>query len=127
MSTTGHVTDPNGVDHPTHYNNHPSGVEAIDIVRHLTFNTGSAFKYLFRFGLKDGAKDVNKAKWYMRDAVESRVLDRRLPHTALELLVKVWENEPDPKLKWIWGLFLSYLRSPRLSSLAHLSFTIQKL
>lgn len=54
------------VDHPDHYNSHPSGIECIDVVEHLTFNVGNAIKYLWRAGLK-GAKleDLHKANWYI--------------------------------------------------------------
>lgn len=30
------------VNHPKHYNAHPSGVECIDIVEHMNFNRGNA-------------------------------------------------------------------------------------
>ena len=39
----------NLVDHPKHYNNHPSGVEAIEIVQYMGFCLGNAFKYVYRF------------------------------------------------------------------------------
>ena len=61
------------VDHPAHYNSHPSGVECIEIVRHMTFNTGNVFKYLWRSGLKDGQpalKDFRKALWYLQDEIK---------------------------------------------------------
>lgn len=56
------------VDHPTHYNMHPSGVECIDIVECFNFNIGSAIKYLWRAGLKSGVdlqEDLRKALWYI--------------------------------------------------------------
>jgi hypothetical protein len=43
---------PDTVNHPPHYNDHPSGVECIAIVEHFTFNVGNAVKYLWRAGLK---------------------------------------------------------------------------
>jgi hypothetical protein len=61
------------VNHPPHYGQHPSGVECIDIVEHFTFNVGSAIKYLWRHGLKDGAatlEDLKKAEWYVRREIE---------------------------------------------------------
>lgn len=76
MSTTGHVTDPAGINHPHQYNNHPSGVEAVEICRHMNFNLGSAFKYVLRRGEKVEAgmergeavlKDLKKALWYVKD------------------------------------------------------------
>lgn len=59
------------VNHPTHYNQHPSGVECITIVRHFNFNVGNAIKYLWRAGLKGNAvEDLRKAAWYIRDEIE---------------------------------------------------------
>lgn len=68
-STTGETIDPAGVNHPAHYNVHPSGVECIDLVRDLGFDIGSAVKYVFRRGEKgDPVKDLGKALWYFEDA-----------------------------------------------------------
>lgn len=63
------------VNHPRHYNEDPSGVECIAIVRHRTFNIGNAMKYLWRSGLKvaegrpqeSQAEDLNKALFYICD------------------------------------------------------------
>lgn len=78
-STTGKEIDPHGVNHPAHYNTDPSGVECIEVVRHLSFNWGSAFKYAFRAGKKDltgdmlesELKDLKKAVWYLTDEQQS--------------------------------------------------------
>jgi len=73
--TTGHQLDPEGVDHPAHYSQHPSGVECIDIIEHMGFNLGSAVKYLWREGLKDSEptiKDLNKAVWYIQREIKRR-------------------------------------------------------
>ena len=59
----------NGVVHPNHYNNHPSGIECIKIVQHHNFNIGNAIKYLWRAGLKDGedhTKDLRKVIEYVK-------------------------------------------------------------
>lgn len=56
------------VNHPKHYTSHPSGVECITVVEHMTFNVGNAIKYLWRSGLKDEApimRDLQKARWYI--------------------------------------------------------------
>ena len=61
------------VNHPRHYNNHPSGVECIDIVEHMGFNLGNAVKYLWRADLKDAAlEDMEKAIWYVQREIELR-------------------------------------------------------
>ena len=58
----------NAVAHPRHYNDHPSGVECIEIAEWLGFNLGNAFKYEWRRDLKhaDRAEDQLKALWYVR-------------------------------------------------------------
>ncbi len=35
------------VDHPPHYNKHPSGIECIQITEHMCFNLGNAVKYIY--------------------------------------------------------------------------------
>ena len=60
------------VNNPTHYNSHPSGVEAIEITQHMNFCKGNAMKYLWRSGIKDSAKeieDLRKAIWYIEKEI----------------------------------------------------------
>ena len=67
------------VNHPSHYNSHPSGIECIDIARHHNFNIGNTIKYLWRAGLKSEegmedtykqVEDLNKAIWYIKDEIK---------------------------------------------------------
>ena len=58
------------VNHPPHYNAHPSGVECIDIVEHMSFNVGNAIKYLWRWKQKGGKQDLEKARWYINRMME---------------------------------------------------------
>lgn len=60
------------VNHPAHYTQHPSGVEAITICEHMGFNLGNAMKYLWREGGKNGLEDLKKAEWYIRREIEKR-------------------------------------------------------
>ena len=56
------------VNHPKHYNDHPSGIECIDLTEEFNFNFGCAIKYLWRAGKKDSKTydvDVRKAKFYL--------------------------------------------------------------
>lgn len=59
------ATDP---VNPSHYKQHPSGVEAITITEAFNFNIGNAIKYLWRAGLKqtDPTEDLQKAVWYIQ-------------------------------------------------------------
>lgn len=61
------------VNHPKHYTSHPSGVECIEVTRHMSFNLGNALKYLWRCDLKgSGVEDLQKAKWYIEDEIKRR-------------------------------------------------------
>ena len=64
---------PSAVNHPPHYNCHPSGIECITIVRHYGFNIGNVIKYLWRAGLKgDDVEDLEKAQFYLSDEIATR-------------------------------------------------------
>lgn len=63
--------DPDLINHPPHYNKHPSGIECIEIVEHFNFNLGNAIKYIWRAGLKDDVKtNLKKAQWYIERELE---------------------------------------------------------
>lgn len=68
--------DPNTTDsvhHPDHYNQHPSGVECIDVVEHMGFNLGNAVKYVWRADHKnDPIEDLRKAAWYISREIARR-------------------------------------------------------
>ena len=65
------MSDP--VNHPKHYNNHPSGIECIEVVRHMTFNLGNAIKYIWRADEKGkDIEDLEKAIFYIKDEIEKR-------------------------------------------------------
>lgn len=128
MITTNNTIDPNGVDHPKHYNTHPSGIECVEIIRSMLFNTGCVYKYLFRFNDKDGAKDIQKAKWYMDDFVKNTAfLDRRPSQRVLEKMLLVFNAEQDKDLKLVWGAFLSYMQNPRMSRLKELQKAVSRI
>lgn len=61
------ITIENAVN-PKHYTTHQSGIECIEITRHLLFNRGNAIKYLWRLGQKDERnQELKKAIWYLND------------------------------------------------------------
>lgn len=78
-----------------HYNSHPSGVEAIDICRHLTGDWFNAFKYVFRADHKAGKQDIEKAIYYIKDAVVHSI-PMKLPswtEAQDQLLIQVINHE----------------------------------
>lgn len=79
------------VDHPSHYNAHPAGIECIDVVEEMGFNVGNAIKYLWRAGLKpgvDATEDLQKAGWYVQREID-RLSKRATDATASD-------TEPEP-------------------------------
>jgi len=61
------------VNHPSHYTQHPSGVECIQITEHMSFCLGNAVKYIWRADLKaDAIEDLKKAAWYINREIERR-------------------------------------------------------
>ena len=72
------------VSHPSHYTwlKEKSGIEVIDITRHMNFNLGNAIKYILRSGKKPiidkdlsddfnraAIQDLRKAIWYLNDEI----------------------------------------------------------
>ncbi|WP_240906427.1 DUF3310 domain-containing protein [Komagataeibacter xylinus] len=61
------------VNHPRHYNAHPSGIECIQVVEHMSFNLGNALKYIWRADEKGNAlEDLKKAEWYIQREIARR-------------------------------------------------------
>lgn len=79
------------VNHPPHYTSHASGVECIEIARHLSGDWFNAFKYVFRADLKNGKQDIEKAAFYSTDALAHGIPMRGFG----------WGAEQDEKLRQI--------------------------
>lgn len=61
------------VNHPKHYTSHPSGVECIQITRHMGYNLGNVIKYVWRADLKGkDVEDLEKAVFYLQDEIKLR-------------------------------------------------------
>lgn len=61
------------VNSPHHYNNHPSGIECIDVTEVMSFNLGNAVKYIWRSDLKNRPiEDLEKAIWYLKREISKR-------------------------------------------------------
>jgi hypothetical protein len=72
--TTGNE-DGTAVEHPRHYNTHPSGIECIEISRLCMSDMGQAIQYIWRAEEKHGLEDYLKAAWFLKD-----LLANGLPH-----------------------------------------------
>jgi hypothetical protein len=62
------------VNSPPHYNQ--AGIECIDAIGAATeegfeyYLQGNIIKYLWRYRYKNGAEDLEKAKWYLEKLIE---------------------------------------------------------
>jgi len=67
------MQNPDPVRHPSHYTSHPSGIEVIEITRHMGFCLGNVVKYVLRADLKhDAIEDLRKAIQYLEFEIETR-------------------------------------------------------
>ena len=67
------------INHPKHYNEHPAGIECIDVIEPFCFNLGSVIKYVWRAGLKPGEDDLDdlhKAEWFIKREIQRRERER---------------------------------------------------
>lgn len=134
MTTDINSPDYEHVNHPAHYNGHPSGVEAIELCEVMEFNTGNAFKYLFRAGSKGKAlQDTEKALWYINREIDRLEQQDYTSRLSLQEFMKsnylftskhvylasvVVKSEDDFTLKSIYSTLLSRQTIPdRVSGL----------
>lgn len=69
------------VNHPRHYNVHPSGVECIDVIRDMCCDAANATKYVWRAWDKGNpVQDLDKARFYLEDQLAHAETYR--PHSA---------------------------------------------
>jgi len=59
------------VNHPKHYTCLPSGIEVIEITRHMNFNLGNVIKYVLRSPHNGHTlQDLKKAEFYIKDEIK---------------------------------------------------------
>jgi hypothetical protein len=70
---------------PPHYQDHPSGVECIQITEHMNFCLGNAIKYIWRKDIKHANPvfDLKKALWYI-----DREIERRSDHELEDISIR---------------------------------------
>lgn len=104
------------VNHPKHYNSHPSGIEVIEIVRWMEFDTGNSFKYVSREDHKgNSVQDLEKAIFYVEDYWKMRAENpdyvlRGYPNRVRELLWEFVRMETNPtKANVYFTLFMAQI------------------
>ena len=77
---------PDMVNHPPHYKD-ASGIECIEVTKHMQFCGGNCFKYLYRAGKKGSTvEDLKKAAWY---AERAWIMNEVVPYAAIEGIEKI--------------------------------------
>ncbi|ART70694.1 hypothetical protein BTO20_21055 [Mycobacterium dioxanotrophicus] len=96
MTAVDLATSHDPVNHPSHYTNHPSGIECIEVTRQLSFDPGNAVKYVWRRGDKGNPlQDLEKSLFLLADARNHAPKLRRVPRKAAKLLLQVADAETD--------------------------------
>lgn len=68
------ATEHDAVEHPSHYTS--GGIECIDCIKaalgenFMGFLIGNVIKYTYRYRHKNGAQDLEKARWYLDRAIK---------------------------------------------------------
>lgn len=94
-----------------HYNVHPSGIEAIHIVRCLNFDMGCALKYVMRRHGKEYERSLKSAEYYLRDQHRAK-LPAVVDDQFYQLLWQYRKDEPVPLAHTVYRGFDTYLRIP---------------
>jgi hypothetical protein len=108
------------VNHPKHYNSHPSGVECIEITEHMNFCLGNAVKYCFRGGNKvssEEIQDLQKGVWYAKREMESfpeRYSVRNEHFGSLSNGRKREDQEACSDQEWVYDLYVFFTEKTSL-------------
>lgn len=103
------------VNHPAHYNKHPSGIEAITITRYLMCDLANAWKYAMRYKDKGTPKeDLLKLCFYLEDWARFFIDENNVdtcqttvdPMLVVGKMREVMEAEPQPEIKEIFRQIL---------------------
>lgn len=78
---------------PSHYTTHPSGIECIEITKHMGFCLGNVFKYIWRAPYKgQQLKDLKKAREYINYEIDKLEKEEKDDAMVTALLLQVTEG-----------------------------------
>lgn len=106
------------VNRAEHYNTHPSGIEVIDIIRHMSFDLGCVLKYAMRRKGKEGQRSLSSAVYYMKDHWANRVEESGAAYQAIHLLQQYVFAEPVEEARQVYHAVIEYMKSPSAKSAA---------
>ena len=122
------------VNKAQHYNSHPSGVECKHIVRHLGFDLGNTFKYVYRREGKETVRSLRSAIFYLKDWWENfgkfgSLGALPIPASVYDLIQTVCDTETNGSAYVFYNTFKRLLaitestQQPRIE----LDFTVEHL
>jgi hypothetical protein len=123
------ATDPvvfDVVQKAKHYNVHPSGIEAINIVRCLNFDMGCAIKYVIRRHGKEYERSLKSAEYYLKDQHHSGNC-MVLNYSVFRMLDDYTQAEEVPQVATFYRLFSAYLNLPSNSNFEMLSGALSRI
>jgi hypothetical protein len=106
------------VNRAEHYNTHPSGIEVIDIIRHMSFDLGCVLKYAMRRKGKEGQRSLSSAVYYINDHWANRVEESGAAYQAIPLLQQYVFAEPVEEARQVYHAVIEYMNSPSAKSAA---------
>jgi len=90
------------VNHPLHYNWHPSGVECATIAEAFNYNLGNALKYIWRCDHKgQPVEDLKKAVAYLNREIDRRVDECNTTDWSVRAEVPQADVVPDHHLGYV--------------------------
>lgn len=99
------------VNKAQHYNEHPSGIELIHIVRCLNFNMGHVIKYIARRHGKEYDRSLRSAGYYVKDQHQTR--NQSVVNTKVFTLLEEYAKaDPEPQARALYRTIALYLKSP---------------
>lgn len=84
------------INNPAHYTSNESGIECIEITRHLMGPLSNVIKYLWRTDLKNGTEDILKARKYISwiNTPDDLHISPQLKLETVEYAKRFSTNEP---------------------------------
>lgn len=92
-----HANDP---IRPAHYRQHPSGIQPIEVSRHLPGDLAQAFQYLHRAPYRgEHVADLRKAVWFLQDHAANVEAGHSVPDVALSYAIEIMDHESDWRIR----------------------------
>ena len=125
-SDGGKVVEFDVVNKAKQYNVHPSGIEAIHLVRCLNFNMGCALKYVMRRHGKEYERSLLSAEYYLNDQHRSGIV-MVLNCGIYRLLDDYRQAEPAQQVSTFYRVFSTYLNHPTNQHFEMLISSLQRI